>query len=114
MGLLHDADFGPLLMIAAGGFLIELLAERRIALPPVDRALARAMLGELSISKLLTGYRGRAPADIDAFADCVVALSRLALDLGDLIAELDVNPVIVNADGALAVDALLVTRAGAS
>ena len=114
LGIVVDPTFGPLVMIAAGGTLIELLAQRALALPPLDQANARRLIAALPSKRLLDGYRGREPADIEALCNAAVRLSALALDLGDLIAALDINPLIVNAAGAIAVDALVVTKQGAS
>ena len=66
------------------------------------------MIDRLAIRPVLAGARGAAPADVDGLADAVARLSRLALDLGDLIAGLDVNPVIVGTQGCVAVDALVI------
>jgi len=108
LGVVRDAQFGPLVMIGAGGVLVEVLRDRRFGLPPLDRTRARAMLDRLAVRPVLDGVRGAPPADLDAVADAVVGLSTLALDLGDLIEALDVNPLIAGPDGCLAVDALLI------
>jgi acetate---CoA ligase (ADP-forming) len=111
LGVVADPQFGPLVMVAAGGALVEVLRDRRFALPPVDRRRAMAMLDRLAARPLLDGVRGAPPADLDAVADAVVNLSTLALDLGDRLAALDVNPVVAGPDGCVAVDALVVARA---
>jgi acyl-CoA synthetase (NDP forming) len=110
LGMVHDFQFGPLVMIAAGGVLVEVLADRRLALPPLDRVRARRLIDGLAIRPLLEGIRGRPPTDIDAVADALVAMSWLAHDLGDQLQALDVNPLIVGPSGCVAVDALLVPR----
>jgi acetate---CoA ligase (ADP-forming) len=107
LGVVADPQFGPLVMVAAGGVLVELLGDRRFALPPVDHGQARAMLDRLAVRPLLGGARA-APTDLDAVADAVVAVSALALDLGDRLAALDVNPLVAGPDGCVAVDALVV------
>ncbi len=111
LGVVLDAQFGPLVMIGAGGILIELLGDRRMAHPPFDAVAARRDIDRLKARKLLDGMRGAPPADVRAFAEIAARLSVLASELGDLLAELDVNPVIVGAKGAVAVDALVVTKA---
>jgi acetate---CoA ligase (ADP-forming) len=68
------------------------------------------MLDRLAVRPLLDGARGTPPADLDAVADAVASLSTLALDLGDRLAALDVNPLVAGPSGCLAVDALVVTR----
>jgi acyl-CoA synthetase (NDP forming) len=108
LGLVADPQFGPLVMVAAGGVLVEVLRDRRFALPPVDRRQALAMLDRLAVRPLLDGARGAPPADLDAVADAVVGLSALAVDLGPQLAAVDVNPLVAGPSGCLAVDALVV------
>jgi len=112
LGVVADPQFGPLVMVAAGGVLVEVLGDRRFALPPVDQRQARAMLDRLAVRPLLDGVRGAPPADLDAVARAVVDLSVLAVDLGDRLAALDVNPLVAGPDGCVAVDALVVARPG--
>jgi acyl-CoA synthetase (NDP forming) len=106
IGYRDDADVGPLVMLAAGGVLAEIHRDRSIRLAPVDLAEARAMIGEVAALKALAGYRGKPPGDLDALAQAVVALSRLALE-DVAVAEAEVNPLIVKAKGVVAVDALV-------
>jgi acyl-CoA synthetase (NDP forming) len=108
LGVVVDPQFGPLVMVAAGGLLVEVLADRRFALPPVDHGRALAMLDRLATRPLLDGARGRPPAALDAVADAVVRLSHLAVDLGGRLAALDVNPLVAGPGGCVAVDALVV------
>ncbi len=110
LGIVHDATFGPLVLVAAGGVLVELLHDRRLGLPPLDESSAMRMIDALRIRPLLDGARGSDPADGAALARAVSRLSVLAVELGDLIAELDANPVIVSPTGCLTVDALVVPR----
>jgi hypothetical protein len=90
--------------------LIEVLRDRRLALPPLDAARARRMLDRLAVRPLLDGVRGAAPVDLAALERSVVALSWLAHDLGDDLEALDANPVICGPDGCVAVDALAIPR----
>jgi acyl-CoA synthetase (NDP forming) len=106
LGVTNDAQFGPVVLVAAGGVDIEALRDRRLGMPPLDRDRARRMIDALRIRPLLDGGRGR-PADIEALANSLVRLAHLAEDLGSRIAALDVNPVIVGSSGCVAVDALL-------
>jgi acetate---CoA ligase (ADP-forming) len=108
LGVVADPQFGPLVMVAAGGVLIEVLRDRRFALPPVDHRQALGLLDRLAVRPLLDGARGAPPADLDAVADAVGRLSTLAVDLGPALAALDVNPLIAGPDGCVAVDALVV------
>jgi len=111
LGLVVDEQFGPLVMVAAGGILVELLGDRLFLLPPVDETRARRALDRLKIRKLFEGVRGRPKGDIDALAGAIAGLGALATALGDRIAELDVNPVIVGPAGVVAVDGLVVPKA---
>jgi acetate---CoA ligase (ADP-forming) len=113
LGLVQDAQFGALIVVSAGGTLIELVADRRVAMPPLDRPRAARLVDRLRLRPLLGGHRGRPPADLNKLADCIAGFSTLAATLGDQIAELDVNPLIAGPDGVVAVDALMVPRAAA-
>jgi acyl-CoA synthetase (NDP forming) len=108
VGIAPDPDLGPLIVVGAGGVLVESLADRAVALPPVDERTARQMIGELRVHKLLSGVRGAPPADLAAVARAIAGVSELAVDLGDRLLALDVNPLICGPDGAVAVDALAV------
>ncbi|GAA4039463.1 bifunctional GNAT family N-acetyltransferase/acetate--CoA ligase family protein [Nonomuraea soli] len=95
--------FGPLVMVGMGGVTADLLGDRVFRVPPLTRAEAIEMIGELRCAPLLYGYRGSAPADVEALADQVMRVSRLLDDLPE-VAELDLNPIIVSPHGAAAVD----------
>ncbi|MEO7937915.1 MAG: acetate--CoA ligase family protein, partial [Burkholderiaceae bacterium] len=105
LGLQHDPDFGPLVMIGAGGVLIELLHDVQLAPAPVSRATALAMLAALKSRVLLDGYRGRAPADLEQIADAIVRLGALAIASKGRLRELDVNPLFVVNGKIVAADA---------
>jgi hypothetical protein len=90
--------------------LIEMLKDRRFALPPFGATEARRFLDGLSLRPLLDGKRGAAPADLDSLTTAISRFSVLAADLGDLIAEADVNPLIAGPKGCVALDALIVPR----
>ncbi len=110
LGLVLDPTFGPLVLAAAGGVLVEVLHDRALAFPPLDEAGGRRLIDRLAMRPLLDGVRGAPAADVDALAFAVSRLSLLAQDLGDVIGALDVNPVIVSPDGCVAVDALVIAR----
>ncbi len=110
LGIVRDPQFGPLVLVAAGGVLVEVLHDRRLAFPPLDASRARALIDRLRVRPMLDGVRGAPPADIEALARAVARLSLLAADLGDQLDALDVNPVIVTSQGCVAVDALVVPR----
>ena len=107
VGIKNDPAIGPVVLFGAGGTLVELLRDRAVLPVPCEREAVKRRLSELSIHKLLAGYRGHAPADIDALSDVVVRVGALAHGLRHRVLELDLNPVIVGAvgEGAVAVDA---------
>jgi acetate---CoA ligase (ADP-forming) len=110
LGIVIDPALGPLLVVGAGGVLVEILAERAVLLAPVTRSAALAALRRLRIAPVLAGSRGQPAADLDAIADAITGLSRLACDLGDALEALDINPLICAPAGPVAVDALLFPR----
>ncbi|MBN8965779.1 MAG: acetate--CoA ligase family protein, partial [Rhizobiales bacterium] len=109
IGYRVDPDVGPTVMLAAGGILAEIHRDRSIRLAPVDLAEAKAMIGEVVTLKALSGYRGKPPGDLDALAQALVSLSRLAVASGPAVAEAEINPLIVRprGEGVIAVDALV-------
>lgn len=108
LGVKRDPQFGPVVLIGFGGVLAETILDVAFALPPFDAAHARRLLGGMKLRPLLDGVRGGPPVAIEAFCEAAARFSEMAHALGDLLAEVDVNPVIVNEDGAVAVDALVV------
>jgi succinyl-CoA synthetase beta subunit len=109
-GMTRDPQFGPIVMVGAGGVLIEMLQDRRFALPPFDSGEALRHLNALALRPLLDGKRGAAPVDLEKLSLALSRFSVLASDLGDLIAEMDVNPLIAGPNGCVALDALIVPR----
>jgi acetyltransferase len=103
LGMVRDAQFGPLVVVGFGGIFVEILGDTATRLAPVDAAEARAMLQELRLAPALAGARGRPPADLGALAGVVSRFSRIALDVPDL-AELEINPLLAGTDGARALD----------
>lgn len=110
LGMIDDDQFGPVVIVSAGGRLIELMADRVAVLPPVDMDGALRALSRLRIRPLLDGVRGAPPADVVALAAVVARFSELALDSAGVNHAIDVNPVIVGPGGAVAVDALIKPR----
>ena len=108
LGCINDPQFGPLLIIAAGGVLIELMDDRKSMLCPVDEAEVNEQIAAMKIVRLLKGYRGKEPANVDALVDCIVRFSRFAFEFQDRFSEIDINPVMVNSSGCYAVDALII------
>jgi acetate---CoA ligase (ADP-forming) len=111
LGIVRDPQFGPLVLVAAGGVLVELLHDRRLAFPPLDEGRAGVLLDRLRVRPLLDGLRGAPAADVGAIARALSRLSVLAGDLGDLVDAVDVNPLICGTAGCIGVDALVVPRA---
>ncbi len=111
LGIARDPALGPLIVVGAGGVLVEAIADRAVALPPVSERTARQLLGELRISHLLAGFRGAPPADLGSIVRAITGLSALAVELGSELEALDVNPLICGPGGAVAVDALAIGAA---
>jgi acyl-CoA synthetase (NDP forming) len=111
IGIKRDLRFGPVVMVGIGGVFAELMAEKQVALAPVDHGQALRLIRSLSAAPLLEGARGRAPVDLAAAADALVAVSRLAAARPD-IAEIDLNPLLVTPDGALGLDARVIPAQG--
>ena len=105
-GIVHDRLFGSLVMTGLGGVHTDLFADRAFRLVPVTDRDAAAMWRSLQAAPLLTGYRGSEPVDTDAVEDLLLRLGRLADELPE-VAELDLNPILVSANGAVVVDAKL-------
>jgi acetyltransferase len=112
LGISRDDQLGPTLVMGLGGVFVEILADIEIRIPPISAAEARRALGSLKGAKVFSGVRGAPAADVEALAEIAARLSWLAFDLGNAIAELDLNPVMVlpGGEGAFAVDALVVAR----
>jgi acetyltransferase len=99
-----DRVFGPVVLFGQGGTAVEVLADRAVALPPLNRALARELVSRTRVARLLAGYRDHPPARVDAVCDALIAVSQMLADLPQL-AELDINPLWADARGVTALDA---------
>ncbi|MFJ8097286.1 acetate--CoA ligase family protein [Streptomyces griseofuscus] len=112
VGVTHDELFGPTVTAGLGGVLVEVLRDTAVRVPPFGEDQAHALLGDLRGRALLDGVRGRPPADVDALVEVILRVQRMAHELGDHIAELDINPLMVlpRGQGAVALDALVVCR----
>ena len=109
LGMVRDPQFGPVVTIGAGGTLVELLDDRVAALAPFGAGTARRLVDRLKLRRLLDGYRGAPPVDLSLLCDAIAAFSVLAADLGDRIAEIDVNPLVAGPE-ILVLDALVIRR----
>jgi acyl-CoA synthetase (NDP forming) len=103
-----DPLFGPLIVAGLGGVLVELMKDTALDLAPINQREATAMLGRLKAQAALNGFRGAEPVDRDKLGDIIVRLSEFIADQKDLVAELDVNPLICAGSRIVAVDALIV------
>jgi hypothetical protein len=110
LGAIFDESFGPVVLISAGGTLIEFLDDSVPVLAPIDAGAAHKFLGELRIARLLSGVRGQTPADLDEVARQIACFSQMIAALGDAFSEIDVNPLICSSQGVFAVDCLAVAR----
>ena len=113
VGCRDDAIYGPVVLLGAGGVHVELIDDVCLRLLPVDASDVSLMIGELKAAELLAGFRGAAPADTEALIRAVVGLGEIFLDHRHLLADLEVNPLIVGAKGGgvAAVDVRPVRRA---
>jgi acyl-CoA synthetase (NDP forming) len=107
VGYRHDPLVGPLVLVGAGGVLAEIYRDFALALAPVSEDEAAAMIERVKGFAPLRGYRGLPRGDLGALAQCVAALSRLAILPGQPVAEAEINPLIVSSEGAVAVDGLV-------
>lgn len=104
LGIVDDATFGPVLLFGQGGTAVEIVRDKAMALPPLNRVLADDLIRRTRIYNLLKGYRGRPSADLDAIAGTLMALGDLAADLPE-VCELDINPLLADQNGVVALDA---------
>ena len=110
LGMIQDDQFGPIVLIGAGGVHVEALADAVYAVPPFDAAEAARLVERLRLAPLLRSRRHRQPLALDEFCRVAARFSALAAALGDELQEIDLNPVILHADGCVIVDALVVPQ----
>ena len=104
IGAKRDPNFGPVILFGMGGIFTEVLKDRALGLPPMNRLLAHRLMQETKAYSLLKGYRNRQPADLEQLEEMIIRLSQILIDLPD-ISELDMNPVLIKNGRAVAVDA---------
>ena len=109
MGVKRDEIFGPLLLFGMGGVFTEVIHDRAVGLPPLNQLLAKRLIEETRVFRLLQGYRNRKPADFAALVTMLLQLSQLVVDIPE-IAELDINPVLVKNGRPIVVDSRLLLR----
>jgi acetyltransferase len=99
LGMTYDAQFGPLIVCGAGGVTVEVFKDAAVLLPPFRREDVNAALDGLKVSKLLAGFRGAAPRDIDALVACCQSFAEFVVATDGKFAAIDLNPVFVCAHG---------------
>lgn len=110
IGVKNDPQFGPCVLCGLGGVFVEVFKDTALGLAPISHEEATEMVHSLKGIKLLQGYRGSKPADIAAYVEAIVNVSKLACEHRDSISELDINPIFVYEEGVCAVDALYVHK----
>ncbi len=108
-GIAQDETFGPIVLFGAGGTAIEVIADKAVGIPPICSRQARGVIADTRIARLLAGYRHVPPVDMNALELILIALSRLALALPE-VDQLDVNPLLANDEGVVALDARVILR----
>ncbi len=104
VGVAPDPVFGPVILFGHGGTAVEVIGDRAVALPPLNMTLARELIDRTRISKLLHGYRDQPAVDMDVLCQSLIQISQLIIDIPE-ICELDINPLLVDENGVLALDA---------
>jgi len=104
VGVADDPVFGPSILFGHGGTAVEVIGDRAIALPPLNMNLARELISRTRVSRLLAGYRDRPRVDMDALCGTLIKVAQMIVDIPE-IAELDINPLLVDEKGVLALDA---------
>jgi hypothetical protein len=110
LGMIHDEQFGPVVVLGFGGVHVEALADVVYALPPFDFAEAHRLVDRLKLNALLRSPRHKHALAIDEFCKVASQFSAVIAAIGDLLSEVDLNPVIVHSGGCVIVDALVVSR----
>jgi acetyltransferase len=104
VGVSTDRVFGPVILFGQGGIAVEVTADHAMALPPLNMVLARDLISRTRVSKLLGAYRNRSAADVDRICDVLIRISHLIIDVPEIV-ELDINPLLADDEGVLALDA---------
>ncbi len=112
LGASIDPTFGPVLLFGQGGIAVEIVADRAMGLPPLNSVLAKDMISRTRVAKLLHGYRNIPPANEEAIVDALVTLSDIVIAHPQIV-EIDINPLLANAQGARALDARITLKADA-
>jgi acyl-CoA synthetase (NDP forming) len=114
LGITTDPQFGPLLMVGIGGVMVELIRDIKMVWLPAYPETIKASWLSLKSAQVFEGLRGKSKPDLDAVVETATRLAQFAADAGDLITELDINPLIAGPDGAIVVDALIIPKSARS
>lgn len=109
IGVTTDPAFGPVITFGAGGTAVEIMGDRAVALPPLNRFLVKELINDTRIAKMLGKFRNMAPANMEALEDVLLRVSEIVCEL-PLLKEMDINPLILDENGALAADARVVVE----
>jgi acyl-CoA synthetase (NDP forming) len=110
IGVIDDQQFGSLLMVGFGGILVEVMKDTQLIWLPTDQGKVEGAIRGLRFAEILGGVRGQEKSDLNAIVETILRLAHFALDCGDLIAELDINPLIAGSKGVVVVDALIIPK----
>lgn len=113
VGLARDPIFGPVISFGAGGTAVDIFADSQVALPPLNEYLSRELINRTRASRLLRQFRNLPEANLDALVEVLKRVSEIACELPDIL-EMDINPLLVDEDGATAVDARIIVAAPAT
>jgi acetyltransferase len=109
LGSKQDSLFGPVILFGMGGIITEVIRDKAIGLPPLNSNLARRLMEETKVYKLLKGFRNRPPVNIESLEEILVRISHLVTDFPEIV-EIDINPLLANENFILALDARVITK----
>jgi acetyltransferase len=107
VGVTRDPIFGPIITFGAGGTAVEVLHDRAVALPPLNRFLAESLIEHTRTAKLLGAYRNQPPVEMDALVQALIRISEMVCELPQVV-EMDINPLVADSSGVLALDCRIV------
>ncbi len=110
VGVTTDPIFGPVILFGQGGIAVEVMQDSALALPPLNEVLARDLISRTRVARLLAGYRNKPPADLNAVCRLLIQIGQLVSEIPEIL-ELDINPVLADANGVIALDARVKVKA---
>ena len=108
LGISRDSQFGPTVVAGFGGIFAEVLSDVAVLIPPFNATAVKRVLENLSMADLLKGARGASKVDVDSYCETAARLSKIAVAFSDTLVEVDINPIMLTADGCVGLDALMV------